>query len=334
MAGFEPIQNVPVQRVDTIVEIVSRGDGTHSSDDVFVTTNLSLTADIDSSEEALLILPLASEAQQQPLVRYTGEPINGPAVFAFDPTERSELDDELIERLVAMANGASKKEQKAFATQVSRAASAFSTTVVKVEPGQRRLRLFYSVSADKAADREFEFTVIGPLPSFVIGTGGSIQLTALLHRGTSLVSAQAYTDPANPNSQQIQVEQQTVAGRTILGWTWQNDPGEAPKRRLFFVKADPVNQIATRADMARFLDALSQDAVARATECENRNTSDVLESKVGTCTPSLLLSRVAVGKFREDLLPVPWMVVRERAARAARRRFPSRGQRRFGGGGA
>lgn len=224
MAGFEPIQNVPVQRVDTVIELVPRGDGSQDADDVFVTTNLWLNADIDSAKEALLILPLASEAQQQPLVRYTGEPITGPAVFSFDPVDRSELDDELLERLAAMADGASKKEQKSFATQVSRAADAFSTTVLKVEPGQRQLRLFYSIAADKVADREFEFTVIGPLPSFVIGTGGSIHVTALLHRGTSLVSAQAYTDPANPNSQQINVEQVAVAGRAVLGWTWQNDP--------------------------------------------------------------------------------------------------------------
>lgn len=224
MAGFEPIQNVPVQRVDTVIEVVPRGDGSQAADDVFVTTNLWLNADIDSAEEALLILPLASEAQQQPLVRYTGQPITGPAVFPFDPVDRSDLDDELIERLAAMANGASKKEQKAFATQVSRAAEAFSTTVLKVEPGQRQLRLFYSISADKVADREFEFKVIGPLPSFVIGTGGSIHVTALLDRRTSLVSAQAYTDPANPASQQVNVENAPVAGRIVLGWTWQNDP--------------------------------------------------------------------------------------------------------------
>ncbi len=224
MAGFEPIQNIPVHRVDTVVEVVSRGDGSHPADDVFVTSNLWLSADIDPAKEALLILPLAAETQQQPLVRYTGEPITGPAVFTFDPVDRSELDDELIERLAAMADGASKKEQKRFATQVSRAAQAFSTTVLKVEPGQRQLRLFYSISADKVGEREFEFTIIGPLPSFVIGTGGSIHVTTLLHRGTTLVSAQAYTDPANPGSQQITVEQQTLAGRTVLGWMWQNDP--------------------------------------------------------------------------------------------------------------
>lgn len=213
-----------MSRVDTVVEVVSRGDGRHAADDIYVTSNLFLTADIDSAEEALLMLPLTTESQQQPIVRYTGEPINGPAVFPFDDVGRSELDDELLERLEAMADGASKREQRSVAVAISRAAKSFSTTVIRVAPGQRQLRLFYAIAADRVGDREFEFSVIGPLPSFIIGAGGSIHTTALLHRGTSLVQAEAYVDPANPSSQQINVEQYTAAGRPVLAWFWQNDP--------------------------------------------------------------------------------------------------------------
>lgn len=222
--GFQTLQPVPVQRVDTVVELVRRGDGSHASDDVFVTTNLTLAADLDPNEEAVLILPLASPAQQQPLLRYTGSPINGKQVFAFDDVERSEFDDSVVERLAAIADGASKKEQAALAAAIKRSGASLSTTVLKVEPGQRDLRLFYSVSAPKVADREFEFTVIGPLPSFVIGAGGSIHLTALLPRGAAFVSGEAYVDPANPASQQLPVSPVDLSGRTALAWQWQNDP--------------------------------------------------------------------------------------------------------------
>lgn len=224
MQAFEPLTNVPVQRVDTVIEVVPRGDGSHASDDVFVTTNLTLLADIDTAREATLILPMATEAQQQPIVRYTGEPITGAQAFAFDPVERAPLDDKVVERLAALANGVTKKEQKALATAIERASAAMSTTVIEVQPGQRQLRLFYSIAADKVADREFEFSVIGPLPTFVIGAGGSIHVTALLARGTALVNAQAYVDPNNPSSQQLPVTPQDLVGRTALAWLWQNDP--------------------------------------------------------------------------------------------------------------
>lgn len=220
---FEPLSNVPVRVIDTSIDVVSRGDGTHDHDDVYVTVSLQLTADVDHSQPAVLLLPMASEAQQQPILRYTGESITGPQTFSFDPVDRSELDQDVIERLAAMANGASKKEQKALATAIDRATKAWSQTVVEIRPGQRQLRLFYGVAADKVADREFEFSVIGPLPSFVIQAGGSIGVIASLPRATSLVSAVGLTDPNNPGSE-IPKAEADLAGRHLIGWSWQNDP--------------------------------------------------------------------------------------------------------------
>lgn len=220
---FEPLSNVPVRVIDTSIDVVSRGDGTHDHDDVYVTVNLQLTADVDPSQPAVLLLPMATEAQQQPILRYTGESITGPQTFSFDPVERSELDQDVIERLAAMANGASKKEQKALATGIDRATKAWSQTVVEIKPGQRQLRLFYGVAADKVADREFEFSVIGPLPSFVIQAGGSIGVIAALPRLTSLVNAVGLTDPNNPGSE-IPKTEADLAGRHLIGWSWQNDP--------------------------------------------------------------------------------------------------------------
>ncbi len=221
--AFEPLNNIPVRNIDTTIDVVSRGDGSHSQDDVFVTVGLDLVGDIDTSEPATLILPLASEAQQEPLLRYTDAPIRGAQVFTFDEVERSVYDQQVVDRLEKLGDGASKKEQRAVATAVGRAAKSLSSTIVEVKPGQRRLRLFYSIAADKVADREFEFSVIGPLPSFVIQTGGSIGVIALLPRSTQVVSAEALTDPNNPGSALPRTDA-TLANRPAMSWFWQNDP--------------------------------------------------------------------------------------------------------------
>ncbi|HWO16280.1 MAG TPA: hypothetical protein VNM89_06160 [Solirubrobacterales bacterium] len=155
---FQDLNNVPVNRVDTVIDVISKGDGTHEQDEVFVTASLGLTGDIDSEEEAILILPLASEAQSKPIIRYTEDSIKGPAVFEFDDVDRSVYDQELVDRLEKMADGASKREQRDFAVAVGRATKSFSVTTVTVKPGQRELRLFYKVAADKVADREFSST--------------------------------------------------------------------------------------------------------------------------------------------------------------------------------
>jgi hypothetical protein len=222
--AFQDLSNIPVNRVDTTIDVIAKGDGSHEQDEVFVTTTLGLTGDIDAEKEAVLILPLASEAQTKPIVRYTEDLITGPAVFEFDEVERSVYDQQLVDRLEKMADGASKREQRDFAVAVGRAASSLSVTTVTVKPGQRDLRLFYKIAADKVADREFQFDVIGPLPSFVIQTGGSIGVITLLPRATTVVSAQGLLDPNNPGSE-IQTKVEAEMGyRRLVGWTWQNDP--------------------------------------------------------------------------------------------------------------
>jgi hypothetical protein len=221
--AFEPLNNIPVRTVNTIIDVVSRGDGTHQQDDVFVTVDLELLADVDPGQEATLILPLAAEAQQAPILRYTDKPINGAQVFTFDEVERSVYDQQVVDRLEALADGATKKEQRSLATAIGRAAKSLSATVIQIAPGQRRLRLFYAIAADKVADREFEFSVIGPLPSFVIQAGGSIGVITLLPRNTTVVTAEGLTDPNNPGSA-IQRTDANLAARPLLGWFWQNDP--------------------------------------------------------------------------------------------------------------
>ena len=221
--AFEPISNIPVRTVDTTIDVVSRGDGTHDHDDVFVTTQLQLLGDIDALQKATLILPLAAEVQQQPLLRYTNTAITGKQVFEFDEVQRSVYDEQVIDKLEALADGATKKEQRSLATAIGRAAKSLSATVVQIEPGQRSLRLFYAISADNVADREFEFSVIGPLPSFVIQAGGSIGVIAQLPRATALVSAVGLTDPTNPGSEIPKVEAD-LAYRHHIAWSWQNDP--------------------------------------------------------------------------------------------------------------
>jgi hypothetical protein len=221
---FEDLNNIPVNRVDTTVEVIPGGDGSHERDEVFVTTSLGLTADIDSEKEAILILPLAAQAQSKPIVRYTDEPIKGPAVFEFDDVERSIYDQELVDRLEKMADGASKKEQRDFAVAVGRAAKSLSVTTVTVKPGQRELRLFYEIAADKVGEREFQFEIIGPLPSFVLQGGGSIGLITLLARGATVIDAKALTEPNNEGSEIADKIEADMGYRHLIGWQWQHDP--------------------------------------------------------------------------------------------------------------
>ncbi|MEX2105827.1 MAG: hypothetical protein WD810_02910 [Solirubrobacterales bacterium] len=221
--AFEDVVNIPIKQIDTVIDVVSKGDGSHDRDQVMITSNLELAADI-AAEEALLLLPMAGEAQQKPIVRYTDEHVKDGIVFHFDPVERSAYDAELVERLEALADGTSKKEQKEVATQLGRCADGISAAVVRVKPGERKLRLFYEIAAPKVEDRVFEFSVIGPLPSFVIQAGGSIGLLGILPRATSVVSAVGLTDPANPGSEIATKVECDLAGRHLIGWTWQNDP--------------------------------------------------------------------------------------------------------------
>lgn len=223
MTAFEHITNIPVRIVDTTIDVVSRGTGEQAHDDVYVTCQLELQADIATDKPATLILPLAAEAQQQPILRYTGQPIDGPTGFTFDTVDRSDVDDEVIDRLMALNDGASKREQRDLGPALRRAARTYSSTVIEVQPGQRQLRLFYAIAADKVADREFEFTVVGPLPSFVIGGGGSIGVTALLPRGATVIKAEGLFDPTNPASI-VTASSATLGGRPAWGWFWQNDP--------------------------------------------------------------------------------------------------------------
>lgn len=222
--AFEQLKDIPISRIDTVIEVVAKGDGSQGADQVMVTSTLELSADIDASEEALLLLPLASSAQQQPIVRYSDEHVKDGAVFAFDPIERSVYDQELVERLADLADGTSKKEQKAVATQLERCADGLSAAVVRVKPGQRSLRLFYEVAAPRVEERVFELQVIGPLPSFVIQGGGSISLIAILPRATSSVSATALQDPSNEGSEITGKVECELGSRPTIGWFWQSDP--------------------------------------------------------------------------------------------------------------
>jgi hypothetical protein len=222
--AFQELTNIPIKQIDTLIDIVSKGDGSHERDEVAVTSSLKLVAPLDQERDALLILPMAGEAQQKPIVRYSDEHVKEGAVFNFDDIERSVYDEELVHRLEALADGTSKKEQKAVATQIAKCADGLSAAVVRVKPGETILRLFYEIAATKVEDRVFEFGVIGPLPSFVIQAGGSIGMVAALPRAASAVSAVALSEPANPGSEIGTKVEADLGGRHLIGWTWQNDP--------------------------------------------------------------------------------------------------------------
>jgi hypothetical protein len=219
--ALSPLLNVPIARQDTTIDIVRKGDGSQPFDDVVVTTTLELSGDIDTAEVTLL-LPLAGAAQQKPLLRWTEDDPAAESV-SFDPVERSVFDQGVADALADFQDD-DRKEREKLAKAIAKAAKGgISQAVLTVKPGQRQLRFFYTIAAFRQENGTFTFDVLGPLASFVLQTGGSLSAIALLPRGSTLVEAHAYSDPANLSGE-ISTEQATLAQRQLLGWYYQNDP--------------------------------------------------------------------------------------------------------------
>lgn len=218
---LSPLMNVPIIRQDTTIDVVSKGDGTHAVDEVVVTTTIDLAADIDPNEPVTVLLPMATDAQQKALLRWSEDDPATESV-TFDPVERSAYDQAVADAVGDLQEEDRKEHEKA-AKAIAKAAKSFSQAVLVVKPGQRRLRFFYVIAAKRADDGTYRADVLGPLSSFVLQAGGSLSVIALLARGTALVEAHAYTDPVNLTGE-LTTEQATVAGRHILGWSYTNDP--------------------------------------------------------------------------------------------------------------
>ena len=200
---------------------VRKGDGSQANDEVFITTTLNLGQEIDSQNEVTLLLPLASEAQQKPLMRYVAEEVQ--EATTFDPVERSVYDQKVADALQALQEE-EREKQKALAKAIADAAKGFSQAVLTVKPGQRQLRFFYTVAANRTPEGLFEARVFGPLASFVLQPGDSLGVVAMLSRGATLVEAVALTNPDDEGSRLPSQVEQPLGGRHCIGWTWQNDP--------------------------------------------------------------------------------------------------------------
>jgi hypothetical protein len=205
-----------------VIEIVAKGAGDQPADEVFVTTTMQLAADIDATTDVTLILPMSAEATQQPLLRYVGGDIQTTAV-TFDAVDRSAYDQRVADALAALADGVTKKEEKELERAIADAAKSFSQATLTIKPGQRQLRFFFTVAADRVGEREYEFLLLGPLASFALAAGGSISVVTVMGRGTTLVEAHGLQDPANPGSE-IARQEADLGGRHVLGWLWQFDP--------------------------------------------------------------------------------------------------------------
>lgn len=219
--ALSPLINAPITRQDSVIEVIRKGDGTQPHDEVFVSTSLTLAADLDT-QEVKLLLPLSSTTGSKPLMRYVEDAVSESVTF--DPVERSVYDQEVADALAALAEDEREKQAK-LAKAIEKAAKGFGQAVLTVKPGQRELRFFYTVATQPTeVARQFELQVLAPLASFILQPGGSIGVTALLPRGTSLLEAVALQDPTNPGSALPNMQQSELAGRSCLGWLWQNDP--------------------------------------------------------------------------------------------------------------
>ena len=219
--SLSPLVNVPVVRQDSVIEVVAKGDGTHPNDEVFISTSLTLGGDLDPGKEVTVLLPMATAAQQQPLMRWQDEDVSAQAV-TFDPVERSDYDQAVADALKAVSE-AEVKEREQLAKAIAKAAKSFSQAVITVKPGQRQLRFFYSLAAARGEDGTYGFEVLGPLASFVLQPGGGIGVLALLAHNTTLVEAQALQNPGDPGSV-IPYTEADLGGRHCLGWSYQYDP--------------------------------------------------------------------------------------------------------------
>lgn len=76
---------------------------------------------MSSQNEVTLLLPLASEAQQKPLMRYVADPVQEAATF--DPVDRSAYDQAVAAVLQTLQEG-EREEQQALATAIADAARA------------------------------------------------------------------------------------------------------------------------------------------------------------------------------------------------------------------
>jgi hypothetical protein len=219
--ALSPLINAAISRQDTVIEVIRKGDGSQPHDEVYVSTSLTLAADLDT-QEVKLLLPLSSSAGSTPLMRYVEDAVTEAAPF--DPVERSVYDQAVADALAGLQEEQRDRQAK-LAKAIDKAAQGFSQAVLTVKPGQRDLRFFYTVAATRAeASRQFQLQVLAPLASFILQPGGSIGVAALLPRGATLVEAVALQDPTNPGSALPNMQQTELGGRTCLGWLWQNDP--------------------------------------------------------------------------------------------------------------
>lgn len=221
--SLAPLTNVPIAKLDSVLDVVSEGDGTHDHDEVLISSTMILAGDLDGAGPATLILPLSGEGAQQPLLRYVNDDVRAQTVIAFDPVERSQADQRVADALARLADGETKTEAKKLAAAIKAVAKGWSQAVLTVQPGERQLRFFFSVAAKKVAEREYQFEILGPLASFALQTRGSIGVVCLLPTGTTLVDAQALTDPNNPGSALPRTDA-SLGGRPCFGWQWTNDP--------------------------------------------------------------------------------------------------------------
>lgn len=221
--SLAPLTNVPITKLDSILEVVSKGDGSQERDEVLISSTMTLAGDLDPNSPATLILPLSGQGAQQPLLRYVNDDVRATTAITFDPLDRSRADQRVADALAKLADGETKTEAKKLAAAIKAVAKGWSQAVLTVQPGQRQLRFFFSIAAQKTTEREYQFEVLGPLASFALQTRGSIGVVCLLPAGTTLVDAQALQDPNNPGSALPRTDA-VLGGRPCFGWQWTNDP--------------------------------------------------------------------------------------------------------------
>ena len=218
--SLAPITNHPISGMESVIEIVGGRDD--SPDEAFITTTIQLSKPIAEGDEPVtLILPGTQDALQQPIARWITESVDDSAVAHFDTVDRPDQDTAVIEAFQRYEE--MRKAAEALEDAIEVASTTWSTTVLRVQPGQDRIRFFTAVAVPRAETGEFTFATLSPLASFSLSTGGALHVVAVLPSGSTLSSVIALSNPADPNST-IPVDQAVIAQRPVAGFFFQNDP--------------------------------------------------------------------------------------------------------------
>ncbi len=216
--ALSPMTPVPISWQNCLVDLQPTNQFGADHDTAMINTTLVLQA--PSTEEVVFVLPMAEESEQAPLMRVIADAPQEPQEF-----EPATFDD--VESELAAAFKNAQDADLAFWELVKEnAAGGVGRTKVKIKQGDRLVRFFYPQKVPRLDDGSFEFSVLAPLASFVLATGGSLSFAVGLPRihGRTILLQQAVAENPPGTSVGDLAERPVLGQRQFIAHFLQNDP--------------------------------------------------------------------------------------------------------------